>query len=56
VHGSGGATLLAHARAISDEGFGFMTAIRLPSGGELALYQPKHPSPLESAPGDELGT
>jgi hypothetical protein len=23
-----------------------MTAIRLPGGGELGLYQPKHPSPL----------
>jgi hypothetical protein len=31
---------------ISDEGFGLVTAIRLPGGGELGLYQPKHPSPL----------
>src|SRR5215468_9780770 len=29
------------ARTISDEGFGLATAIRLPSGGELGLYQPK---------------
>lgn len=34
------------ARPISDEGFGLVTAIRLPGGGELGLYQPKHPSPL----------
>jgi catechol 2,3-dioxygenase-like lactoylglutathione lyase family enzyme len=34
------------ARPISDEGFGLMTAIRLPGGGELGLYQPSHPSPL----------
>src|SRR4029453_7285092 len=34
------------ARPISDEGFGLVTAIRLPSGGELGLYQPRHPSPL----------
>jgi predicted enzyme related to lactoylglutathione lyase len=33
-------------RDISDEGFGLVTAIRLPGGGELGLYQPKHPSPL----------
>jgi hypothetical protein len=31
---------------ISDEGFGLLTAIRLPGGGELGLYQPKHLSPL----------
>jgi predicted enzyme related to lactoylglutathione lyase len=34
------------ARPISDEGFGRVTAIRLPGGGELGLYQPRHPSPL----------
>jgi len=34
------------ARPITDEGFGLMTALNLPGGGELALYQPKHPSPL----------
>jgi catechol 2,3-dioxygenase-like lactoylglutathione lyase family enzyme len=33
-------------REISDEGFGLMTALRLPGGGELALYEPRHPSPL----------
>jgi hypothetical protein len=33
-------------RDISDEGFGLVTAIRLPGGGELGLYQPRHPSPL----------
>jgi catechol 2,3-dioxygenase-like lactoylglutathione lyase family enzyme len=31
---------------ISDEGFGLMTALRLPGGSELALYEPRHPSPL----------
>ena len=30
------------------EGFGPMTALRLPGGGELGLYEPKHPSPLPS--------
>jgi hypothetical protein len=30
---------------VSDEGFGLMTAIRLPGGGELGLYEPRHPTP-----------
>ncbi len=34
------------ARDVTDEGFGLMTAIRLPGGGELGLYEPRHPSPL----------
>jgi hypothetical protein len=33
---------------ISDEGFGLLTALRLPSGAELGLYEPRHPSPLIS--------
>ena len=35
-------------KEISDEGFGLMTAFRLPGGSELALYEPTHPSPLSS--------
>jgi hypothetical protein len=31
---------------ITDEGFGLMTAIKLPGGGELGLYEPRHPTPL----------
>jgi hypothetical protein len=31
---------------ISDKRFGLITAIKLPGGGELALYEPKHPSPV----------
>jgi glyoxalase/bleomycin resistance protein/dioxygenase superfamily protein len=31
---------------ISDEGFGLLTTIKLPGGGELGLYEPKHSSPL----------
>jgi len=34
------------ARPVSDEGFGLVTAIKLPGGGELGLYEPRHPSPL----------
>ncbi|MDQ6741970.1 MAG: extradiol dioxygenase [Candidatus Dormibacteraeota bacterium] len=32
-------------RPVSDEGFGLVTAIKIP-GGELPLYQPKHPTAL----------
>jgi predicted enzyme related to lactoylglutathione lyase len=35
---------------VSDRGFGLVTAIRLPGGGELGLYQPRHASPLADAP------
>jgi catechol 2,3-dioxygenase-like lactoylglutathione lyase family enzyme len=31
---------------ISEQGFGRMTRLRVPGGGELGLYQPTHPSPL----------
>jgi catechol 2,3-dioxygenase-like lactoylglutathione lyase family enzyme len=34
---------------LSDEGFGLVTSIKLPGGGELGLYEPKHPSPLASS-------
>jgi predicted enzyme related to lactoylglutathione lyase len=30
---------------VSDEGWGLISGIRLPDGSELAIYQPKHPSP-----------
>jgi hypothetical protein len=36
------------AGPISDEGFGLMTAIKLPGGGELGLYEPRHPSPIST--------
>jgi predicted enzyme related to lactoylglutathione lyase len=36
-------------RGITEEGFGLMTAFTLPGGGELALYEPKHPSPLKTS-------
>jgi catechol 2,3-dioxygenase-like lactoylglutathione lyase family enzyme len=31
--------------------WGSVTRIRLPGGGEIGLYQPKHPSALSSCPG-----
>jgi catechol 2,3-dioxygenase-like lactoylglutathione lyase family enzyme len=33
------------SRPVTDEGFGLMTAIKLPGGGELGLYEPRHPTP-----------
>ena len=33
------------SRPVSEERWGSVTAIRLPGGGELGLYEPKHPSP-----------
>ena len=32
-------------RPVSDEGWGLLTAFKLPSGAELALYEPRHPVP-----------
>ena len=29
--------------AVVDQGWGLLTAIRLPGGGRLGLYQPRHP-------------
>jgi catechol 2,3-dioxygenase-like lactoylglutathione lyase family enzyme len=28
--------------AVTDEGWGLLTTIRLPGGGELGMYQPRH--------------
>jgi catechol 2,3-dioxygenase-like lactoylglutathione lyase family enzyme len=32
-------------RPISDQGWGRTTAMRVPGGGELGLYEPRHPIP-----------
>ena len=34
------------AHPVRDEAFGQMTAIVLPGGGEIGLYEPRHASPL----------
>ena len=31
---------------ITDEGYGLVTRFKIPGGGEIGLYEPKHPSPL----------
>jgi catechol 2,3-dioxygenase-like lactoylglutathione lyase family enzyme len=32
---------------VSDRGWGLLTSIRLPGGGELGLYEPRHPKATE---------
>jgi catechol 2,3-dioxygenase-like lactoylglutathione lyase family enzyme len=32
-------------RPVSDEGWGLVTAMRVPGGGQLGLYEPRHPTP-----------
>jgi catechol 2,3-dioxygenase-like lactoylglutathione lyase family enzyme len=29
---------------VSDQGFGLVATLRIPGGGEIGLYQPKHPT------------
>jgi catechol 2,3-dioxygenase-like lactoylglutathione lyase family enzyme len=33
-------------RPVADAGWGLVTALALPGGGELGLYEPRHPSPI----------
>lgn len=39
-------------RPVSDEGFGLATALQIPGGGELGLYEPRHASPIVPPPPD----
>ncbi len=32
---------------ITDEGYGLITRFKVPGAGELGLYEPRHPSPLD---------
>jgi catechol 2,3-dioxygenase-like lactoylglutathione lyase family enzyme len=32
---------------VSDEGFGLLTRFKVPGAGELGLYEPRHPTPLD---------
>jgi hypothetical protein len=34
--------------AVKDERWGFLTQLTLPGGGELGVYQPRHPRPPEA--------
>jgi hypothetical protein len=32
---------------IADRGWGLLTAVELPGGERIGLYEPRHPSPLK---------
>jgi hypothetical protein len=32
---------------VSDQGWGLLTSVRLPGGGQLGLYEPRHPKATE---------
>ena len=34
-------------RPIEDQGWGVVTTLRIPGGGEIGLYEPRHPTALE---------
>ena len=34
---------------VSNEGWGLLTTIRLPGGGDLGLYEPRHPIPQRNS-------
>ncbi len=36
------------AEPVADRGWGLLTTITLPGGEKLGLYEPRHPSPLQS--------
>jgi catechol 2,3-dioxygenase-like lactoylglutathione lyase family enzyme len=36
-------------REVIDAGYGLLTAIVLPGGSQVGLYEPRHPSPLSAA-------
>ncbi|MEU5220402.1 VOC family protein [Streptomyces sp. NPDC020807] len=38
------------SRPITDQGWGLLAAVRLPSGTELPLYEPRHPTAHASSP------
>lgn len=37
---------------VTDEGWGLLTRFKIPGGGEIGLYEPRHPSPLAAFDGD----
>jgi catechol 2,3-dioxygenase-like lactoylglutathione lyase family enzyme len=40
---------------IADRGWGLVTTVRLPSGAELGLYEPRHPMAIETGRGRRAG-
>ena len=41
------------SRPVSDQGWGLVTSIKMPGGGELGLYEPKHPTAINTAKSNE---
>ena len=39
------------SQPITDQGWGLLSAIRLPDGTELSIYEPRHPSPTQPGAG-----
>ena len=39
---------VAFTSPVTEESYGFVTSLEIPGGGEIGLYQPKHPVALES--------
>ena len=37
------------SRPVSDQGWGLVTSIKMPGGGELGLYEPRHPTAIKTA-------
>ena len=40
----------AFTQPVTDAGWGLITALVVPGGGELGLYEPRHPSPILPGP------
>ena len=36
-------------RPVSDEGWGRLATLRVPGGGELGLYEPRHPTAIHNS-------
>jgi catechol 2,3-dioxygenase-like lactoylglutathione lyase family enzyme len=41
------ATLGVEMAPVSDQGWGLLASIRLPSGADLAIYEPRHPTAFD---------
>jgi hypothetical protein len=41
---------VSFSKPVSEQPWGLVTSIRLPSGTALGLYEPRHPSPLTRTP------
>ncbi|MEU8526173.1 MULTISPECIES: VOC family protein [Streptomyces] len=38
------------SRSVTDQGWGLLSGVRLPSGAELPLYEPRHPTAHDNSP------